>query len=180
MARWIKWWTTAEQNQILNDGKPFDRYHAFMWLVESAAPKPTTRKGVAIKRGQVWTTLAFMRDTWHWGSIKRVSKFLDELEADNMIRQTRTRQGTLLTVEKYTTFQDQGNTEIHKRNTKETSQSIENSTISQHSGNTKETKSVCINKKKEEKKNKNPSGFSSSGQIDPRYGVMKEGEADVL
>lgn len=159
MARWIKWWTTAEQNLVLNDGEPFDRYHAFLWLVESAAPKPTIRKGVSLKRGQVWTTLAFMRDTWHWGSVKKVSNFLNELEANGMVKQKRNKKGTLLTIEKYTFFQGQGNT-------KETRSASQN---------------AYINKKKEYKSGMEVAKAPpTASELDPRYGLLKEGEADVL
>lgn len=162
MAGWIKWFRSAELNQILNDGEPFDKVHAFLWMVESAAPKATTRKGVKLKRGQLWTTYRFMQKTWHWGSLYKVGAFLDELETNKMIKLKKNKNGTLITIEKYKFYQDTPNT-----NQTETDTQID-----------------TINKKKEEVSTSAlPLGSvpsASAIENDPRYTKLKVVDADVL
>lgn len=159
MAGWIKWFRSAELNTVLNDGEPFDKLHAFLWMVESAAPKATTRKGVRLKRGQLWTTYRFMMRAWHWGSLYKVSSFLDELEANKMIRLKKNKNGTLITIEKYTSYQNVSNTNQTQI----------------------DTQIDTINKKKEERGSLEVAKAPPTApNKDPRYGLMEEGEADVL
>ena len=162
MAGWIKWYRAAELNPVLNDGEPFDRLHAFLWMVESAAPKATTRKGVKLKRGQLWTTYRFMQKAWHWGSLYKVGAFLDELEANKMVRLKKNKKGTLITIEKYKSYQGVPNT---------------NQTGI-------DTQIDTINKKKEEYSNSEPTSVgvpvAASDNNDPRYRKLELGEPDVL
>lgn len=162
MAGWIKWFRSAELNQVLNDGEPFDRMHAFLWMVESAAPKATTRKGVKLKRGQLWTTYRFMMDTWHWGSHHKVKRFLTELEADKMIKLLSHKNGTLITIEKYTSYQGEAHTV-------DTQTATQTATINKKNIRTS-TSALPLGSV--------PSALAEDN--DPRYKQLKVVDADVL
>lgn len=106
---WIKWWRKAEFNEVLTDDK-MDRTHAFMYLVMSANIKQgKTTYGEVIKRGQFKTSIRKLSTAFGW-SVKKTMRFLDDLERAGMVHTERHTKGTLVTIEKYSTFQDARNT----------------------------------------------------------------------
>lgn len=112
MDGYIYWYRKAEDNPILQC-EQFDELHAFLWLVERANYKPTKIRFnggyKTLKRGQFWTSIRKLATTWGWGT-RRVRQFLELLENNQMIRQKRTTSGTLITIEKYSSYQVRCNT----------------------------------------------------------------------
>lgn len=113
MGGWVKWWRSAELNPVLNKGEPFDRLHAFLWMVESAATEDSVRLGVPVKRGQLVVSERFLMSVWNWRSRGKVRRFLAELEEAGMIKingpktdQFADQKRTTITVEKYRVYQD--------------------------------------------------------------------------
>lgn len=166
MGGWVKWWRSAELNPVINrKNEPFDRYHAFMWLVESAATQDTTRLGVQLERGQLVVSERWLASVWKWKSRAKVRKFLEELERAGMVKiakpkkdQQKDQKKTIINVENYALYQDSAST---KRPTKR-------------------PKSVPNNKKKEGERE---TGSLEAPRIayqegDPRYISRGMGEAD--
>ena len=60
------------------------------------------------KRGEVCASLKWLADRWGW-SIGKVSRFLNVLQKDKMVKQKRNAHGTTLSIENYTLFQDRRN-----------------------------------------------------------------------
>lgn len=104
-----------ENNPILEDDH-FDKTHAWLWLIGRANFKPTKimfdGKLITLERGQFITSIRKMASTWGW-STKKVTRFLDVLEANGMIRRESNTKKTLLTIEKYSVYQPSGNTNDH-------------------------------------------------------------------
>lgn len=113
MGGWVKWWRSAELNPVLNKGEPFDRLHAFLWMVESAATEDSVRLGVPVKRGQLVVSERFLASVWNWKSRCKVRRFLADLESAGMIKIERPKKDqfgdqkkTTINVEKYRVYQD--------------------------------------------------------------------------
>lgn len=131
MAGWIKWYRQAELNSVLVKDEPYDRTHAFMWLVMKANTKNITSNKKTLKRGQLWTSIRIMARAWGWGRNK-VAAFLDELEANGMIQCERATNGTVITVENYAKYQ-------HQRATnRATNEATNRATNEAHNKNTEE------------------------------------------
>ena len=105
---YIKWYRKAERNPALRC-KRFDELHAWLWLVERANYKRVKIRFnggyKTLQRGQLWKSIRELAHTWGWGK-NRVTSFLDLLEANKMIRRVSDANGTLLTIEKYSDYQD--------------------------------------------------------------------------
>lgn len=96
------------QDHWIWDSEPFDRAHAWIDLIMlmNHHDGKTMFDGrlVTVKRGSKITSLRKLSERWGWSKDK-VSAFLDELEADGMIKQVRDSRKTVLTVEKYGFYQ---------------------------------------------------------------------------
>lgn len=99
---------------IWNDSEPFTKGQAWIDLLLSAnhAEKKILFEGKlkTIQAGQSLTSLVKLSDKWKWDR-KRVRKFLDVLESDNMITTDRTAHGTTITIVNWGKYQIDGTTE---------------------------------------------------------------------
>lgn len=99
--------------KLLNDAlwlsEPFTRGQAWVDLIGRCnfADKTHLYKGMMqeVKRGQIPTSTLELATRWKW-SRGKVSRFLDALQMNGMITQKRTTNGTIITVENYSFYQD--------------------------------------------------------------------------
>lgn len=98
-------WTAQE--------KPFDKFHAWVWLLANANYKPRKveirGKIVEIQRGQLVTSMDALADAWGWDR-KKVMRYITLLKKDGMIEKSGTTHGTILTIENYAFYQGHGTT----------------------------------------------------------------------
>lgn len=96
------------KSAIWNDGTPFDKAHAWMDLLLYVNVFPDERifgnTIVKVRRGQTITSDNFLANRWNW-SRNRVRRFLEMLEAAEMIRIERTSYGTWINIVNYTKYQ---------------------------------------------------------------------------
>lgn len=90
--------------------EPMSEREAWLWLIEHAAWKPTTRsnaKGerVRIDRGQLHVSLRSLEKVFGWGKNK-VARFIQRLVDCDMLGTASGQSGTLLTVLNYAKYQD--------------------------------------------------------------------------
>lgn len=107
---WIKLYRQIQDNMIWNDTEPFDRRSAWIDLILMAnvQTKEIIYHGqvIKIKRGQVYTSIRKLAVRWHW-SRDKVNRFIKTLIKAHMVeRDNRTQSATLLTIVKYSVFQD--------------------------------------------------------------------------
>lgn len=103
------------RHPLFDDGEPFSKREAWLWLIAEAAWKPRTvnRNGqiIDLGRGDVAHSVRFMATAWNW-SKSRVDRFLDLLEREQMVaRKTGTASGTgvlVLSVCNYDVYQHVG------------------------------------------------------------------------
>lgn len=118
------------------DEKPFDRARAWidLLLMVNHEDKQILFDGnlVPVYRGARVTSLHKLSDRWGW-STSKVSRFLNELERDKMIRQERNSKRTTISIVNYGIYQTSRDS---KRNTEKT--------LKKHSRNTDETKQYTI------------------------------------
>lgn len=165
MAGWIKLYRSIEANDFLND-EPYDKRSAWIWLLLHANTEPHKIKyrdgrTRTIKRGQLHTSIRNLANSWRW-SRDRVTLFLDNLETLKMIRTKRDTNGTLVTIEKYTSYQGMPATNKDEN---------------------EDNNATRYKKKEEVSTSALPLGSvpsASSEKNDPRYMTLKVGEADVL
>lgn len=109
---WIKWYRKAEQNEVLKD-EYYDKYHAFLSLVEKANIEPVDipvgNQTLHMERGQLFTSMRKLAKEWNW-SLGKTHRFLGTLCGTHMIHTTSIMNGTLITIEKYKKYQDSRNT----------------------------------------------------------------------
>lgn len=123
---WIKL-HRAIQNHWLWDDEPFTRGQAFidLLLMVNHKDKKIMFNGelIEVKKGSKITSLRQLSDGWKW-STNKVKKYLEQLQKDGMINYKSDNKKTLLTIENYSVYQGQGNTEEtqkkQERNTDET------------------------------------------------------------
>lgn len=112
---YITLYRKIEEHWLWQD-KPFTKGQAWIDLLFLAnfADGVMLVKGalVEVKRGQVFRTHEFLRQRWGWGSIKKVRSFLTTLENEKMVTLKGTTQGTLITIENYTSYQLEGQTKV--------------------------------------------------------------------
>lgn len=99
---------------IWKDSEPFTRGQAWIDLLLSAnhSEKKILFEGnlKTIQAGQFLTSLVSLSDKWKWDR-KKVRKFLDVLETDNMITTDRTAHGTTITIVNWGKYQIEGTTD---------------------------------------------------------------------
>lgn len=107
-------WRSMNDNKVLDDGAPYDKYHAWCDLICMANHKDCTiyeyGKQVIIRRGQRKTSIYKLSTRWRWDR-KTVSRFLSVLELNNMISTERTARGTTITIVKYDTYNNTRSTD---------------------------------------------------------------------
>jgi len=92
--------------------EPFCERLAWLWLIENAAWKDTSRrvgKGhvVEVARGQIHASHNSLASAWGW-TAKRVRGYLARLEKCSMLGAITDTNGTLLTICNYAKYQDDG------------------------------------------------------------------------
>lgn len=151
------------KNWIWED-KPFGRGQAFidLLLMANYKDKKIMFNGdlIEVKRGSRITSLRKLSEQWGW-STNKTKKFLEQLQRDNMITYISDNKKTLITIEKYNSYQDKENTEEtdeeHLRNTEETQKKIKrNSEENQKKTNKKDKEYIKNDKEGEEGKEKPP------------------------
>lgn len=167
---YIKLYRSIRDNWVWEE-KPFSRGQAWIDIILSVNHKDAkilfNGSLVTVKRGTCITSIRKLAAKWGW-SLEKTVKFLNELEKDGMIDKDSNRLRTLITVEKYSVYQDKPNT---KPNTKKTR--------SEHTPNTEPIQTM--NDKgmiKNEKEYKGPSdGSASADSDDDDEGWMSADEA---
>lgn len=123
MDGWVKLHRSITDNWIWRD-KPFSKGQAWLDILMECNHKPwKVNIGltvIPIERGQKLWSIKDMAERWGW-SRKKVSSFLDVLEADNMLHQKRTSKYTLLTIVNYDFYQSKDDDEEHQKNITRTS-----------------------------------------------------------
>lgn len=129
------------------DEKPYDKGRAWIDLLMMVNHEDKKIKIdntiVPVKRGMTITSLRKLADRWGW-SIGKVSRFLDLLEQELMLRQERNTKRTTLSIVNYGDYQDLRNT---KRNS--------HGTLAEQSRNTDGNKQYT-KKNEEDTKEENP------------------------
>lgn len=169
---YIKLYRSVRDNWVWDD-KPYDRAHAWIDILLSANHKDTkimfNGSLVTVKRGTYITSIRKLADKWGW-SRDKTAKFLNELENDGMIAKDSDRYRTLLTVEKYSVYQDKPAT---KQATKKPHISHTSATDPAQTINDKRMR-------KNEKEYKGPSDSTASADSDDDEGWMDPLETQEL
>lgn len=99
---------------IWQDSEPFSKRDAWidLLLLANYTEKKVLLDGklTTIKAGQFHTSILKLSERWKWDR-KKTRKFLDVLEADQMITTKRTAHGTTLTLVNWGKYQHRGTTE---------------------------------------------------------------------
>lgn len=97
------WSDTAFKDQ------PFTEREAFMWMVMEASWKPREKRVgsvvVNLERGQLASSIRFMADAWNWQK-STVDRFLKRLENRDMIGTASGTGVTVITICKYSEYQN--------------------------------------------------------------------------
>ena len=93
---------------LFDDGEPFSRLLAFLWLISEAAWKPRAFRVagqiINLKRGQLAHSIRYIADQWHWPK-SSVHRFLECLKNGTLI-DTEIRTGiTVITICNYNNYQ---------------------------------------------------------------------------
>jgi len=109
MNDYIKLNRCIKHNWLWTEGDdPFDKRSAWvdLLLLASWKDEKSLFKGklVVFKRGTVHKSILELANRWHWDR-KKVRKFLDLLESDNMVVTKSTRQGTTITIVNWDLYQ---------------------------------------------------------------------------
>lgn len=106
---WIKIDRQLQNHWIWHRKEPFDSRSAWIDLILMVNHKNSKfvlgNEMVALERGQCITSIRKLAERWGW-SRKKVSTFLDMLEADNMIAKKSDTQKTQITLINYGVYQD--------------------------------------------------------------------------
>lgn len=110
---YVKEYRSALDNPLFNE-KPFDRWHAFEYCQLKANHKPAEliygNQTITVDRGQFFTSMAGLATTFGW-SVKKVRAWLNLLEKMKMLTSKGLSKGTIITVEKYSFYQGEGQSE---------------------------------------------------------------------
>ena len=171
---WIKLYRQIQDNMLWTESEPFDRRSAWIDLIMMAnvQNKEIMYRGqvIRIKRGQVYTSIRKLAARWHW-SRDKVNRFIKTLMKAHMVEHdTRTTNATLLTIVKYSDFQNRAD-------------SNKDSNKSTHKDSDKDTDKSLLKKNKNEKENKEGAAHISVESATPEeeetVGLTKE-EWDAL
>lgn len=167
---YIKLFRKATENDLFNE-KPFDRWHAFEWLLLKACrfEKTEVIKGQVVKleTGQLIVSLRKLAETFGWsrGKLERFCTMLESMQMASFDRATYGASvGTIITIENYSKYQDgRATSEATYDTTNSTSDSTTNST----------TDRASIKKEKKDKKDKNNIYNSARTRVSHGDGVSK-------
>lgn len=138
-----------------------EKFRAFVDLIQLARWKDEKlligNDVVIVPRGNYYTSELKLAERWSW-SRKRTREFLKLLENEKMITKKGTTKGTMLSVENYSLYQDEGTTistsKEHQKNIKGTTKGTSKEHQRDNEGYTKEEIKEIIrkNKNREERK----------------------------
>lgn len=113
-AGWISIHRKIQDCWIWQIDKPFDERSAWIDLLLTANHKdvkiPFNGELTLVKRSQLVTSVRKLSERWKWNKDK-VLKFLRLLESDGMIKRESDKLRTLITIENYTFYQDDADSE---------------------------------------------------------------------
>lgn len=113
MEGYIKLSRKLLENALWNE-KPFSRAQAWVDLLMLANWKDSKVMNgdevQVIKRGTVARSQKWLADRWGWDR-KKVARFLRVLESDEMVTVNGATNGTTITIENYSKYQDEGSTD---------------------------------------------------------------------
>lgn len=113
---WVKLHRKIEDDELWTDKEPFDKRSAWIDLIMMANHEDRTilvnGNPVVIGEGQRWTSVRTLAARWHW-SEGRVRRYLKLLEKLKKVTQEKSKNGTLLTIEKYSFYQHGRLTDEH-------------------------------------------------------------------
>ncbi len=96
-----------QENSLFND-EPFSRRDAWVWLIENAAYAArrygVNGKTIILERGQLCASLRYLAKAWQWDE-KRVRRFLDRAQTEDMIRCGVAAGQTVITICNYDEYQ---------------------------------------------------------------------------
>lgn len=105
---YIKLYRSILTNWV-SDQKPYDTFHAWVWLLMHANYKTTTREFrgqlQTVERGELVTSYDALADAWGW-SRNKVMRYTSRLQKEGMITKKCNNTGTAITIEKYGFYQD--------------------------------------------------------------------------
>lgn len=109
MAGWFRISREIEDHWVWKSNEPFDKRSAWIDLILLANFKDfkTTLKGKIVyrKRGDVNTSVRHLAQRWRWDK-RKVTRFLMALESDGMVHVNSTTDGTTITIENYSKWQN--------------------------------------------------------------------------
>ena len=111
MAGWILLHRRFFDHPFWTEKREFSKAEAWIDLIEQARWKDEEtslmHNGQIVKwnRGQLVASVRFLRDRWKWRSNNKVSRFLDLLEKEDMIRYDKRTAIGRITICKYDTYQ---------------------------------------------------------------------------
>lgn len=175
MEGWISIYRQIQDNWIWKSKEPFDRRSAWIDLLLMVNHENEKilfdNKIMEIKKGQRVTSLQKLAERWKW-STKKVSNFLNLLEQDQMLKQSRDHKKTLISIENYGKYQVELKEKKHSGNSQETVGKTNNNDNNDNNINiiVKIYNETCINlpkvKKITDKRNKLINTFLKSFSID--------------
>lgn len=103
---------SIEDNWLWKE-KPFSKGQAWIDLIllanHAEVKKPVGDSITVFQKGCVYRSISFLADRWGWDR-KKVKRFLDVLQSDQMVTVNSTRGGTTITLINYGKYQGQGST----------------------------------------------------------------------
>ena len=167
---YIKLFRKATENDLFNE-KPFDRWHAFEWLLLKACrfEKTEVIKGQVVKleTGQLIVSQRKLAETFGWsrGKLERFCTMLESMQMASFDRAAYGASvGTIVTIENYSRYQDGRAT---GEATDETTDRASDSTTDRTSDR------ASIKKEKKDKKDKNNIYNSACARVSHGDGVSK-------
>lgn len=111
---WVLIYRQLLESDIWNTEEPFDFRSAWIDLILMANHEDRSlilKSGdrVVIQRGQLWTSTRSLAKRWRWSN-QKVLRYTKTLEKMGMVTAKKSKSGTLITLEKYSDFQDMRNT----------------------------------------------------------------------
>ena len=156
---WIKLYRKVKDHWLWKQDRVFSEFEAWIDILLSVnhAPAKISVGGqlIEVNEGQLLTSIAKLSDNFKW-SRKKVSRFLDGLEHDQMLSQERTSKYTLLTVMNWAFYQQLTADEEHQKHIKSTTEAHQKNirgTSEAHQKNTNKNVKNDKNDKNEEKDN---------------------------
>lgn len=109
MSGWIALHRSLMEHWLWKSKEPFDKRSAWvdLLLLATHTDNKELYKGnlVTRKRGEICCSMLWLAERWRWDR-KKVKQFLSLLESDGMLSVNSTRQGTTLTIENYSKWQN--------------------------------------------------------------------------